>query len=439
MKTNKEKTKGSFLYTLGMLSYNMEYMIIANLSFALTDSYAISAITVGLIFMVSRFFDGVTDIIAGIVIDRFNPTIGKARVYDLLHIPMWIILVLVFSVPNVGNTGKIIWVFVFYNLLQSVITTFMNVAEPLRLQRSFIEEARVKVMTVTSALTMLTGVVGGIAMPVLIGIFAEQPHGWTIITSIFAVPFAIFGLLRFLLLPEMPNYIEESRKEKIPSIKESLMALVQNKYALLYGILMICWAMTNTTNTSSSTYYFKYVYGDVSAAGIVALPVIFSMFFALFIPKLMKKLGKVNTVRCGLIVAIVCSLIKYLFPYQIIVLAILSLGVTCGTMILSFMKPILTIDCITYGKWKTGNAVEAVYSSVNSLADKIGLGLGSALLGAVLQIGGYRGELAVQNASAIVAIRILYALVPAALLGIALVAFIFFDLDKKLEKNQHDS
>lgn len=431
MKTNKKKTKGSFLYTLGLLSYNMEYMIIANLSFALTDSYAISAITVGLIFMISRLFDGITDIIAGIVIDRFNPTVGKARVYDLLHIPMWIMLVLVFSVPNVGNVGKVIWVFVFYNLLQSVITTFMNIAEPLRLQRSFIEEARVKVMTVTSIFTMLVAVVGGIAMPVLIGIFAEQPHGWTIITSIFAVPFAIFGLLRFLLLPEMPNYIEESQKEKIPSIKESLMALVQNKYALLYGILMICWAMTNTANNSSSTYYFKYVYGDVSAASIVAIPTIFTILFIALIPKFMEKLGKVNTVRCGLILAIVCSLLKYLFPYQIVVLAILSLCVTCGTMVLSFMKPILTIDCITYGKRKTGNAVEAVYSSVNSLADKIGLGLGSVLLGVVLEYGGYQGELAVQSASAIAAIRILYTIVPAALLGIALIAFIFFDLDKK--------
>ena len=67
---------------------------LAYLSYALTNSYAISAITVGTIFLVSRIFDGVSDVIAGVVIDRTNSKLGKARVYDLLHVPLWLCLVL---------------------------------------------------------------------------------------------------------------------------------------------------------------------------------------------------------------------------------------------------------------------------------------------------------------------------------------------------------
>lgn len=46
--------KGSLAYALGMISYNAEYAVVAQLTYALTESYALSALTVGMIFLVSR-------------------------------------------------------------------------------------------------------------------------------------------------------------------------------------------------------------------------------------------------------------------------------------------------------------------------------------------------------------------------------------------------
>lgn len=431
---NGKKRPASVLYALGMLSYNMEYMVVAYLTYALTNSYAISALTTGMIFMFSRFFDGFTDVVAGFVIDKWSPKMGKARVYDLLHIPLWICLVLTFSVPNIGLTGKIIWVFIFYNLLQSVIATFMNVAEPLRLERSFQESQRSKVMAVTTILTLFSSVAAGIAMPLLIEAFGARPHGWTIISAIFAVPFGIFGFMRFLLLPELPEQ-QCAARLKPPTIKESLYSLAHNKYALLNGGLMICWAMTNTLVNGVNTYYFQYVYGDISAASIVGIPVILSIVFIIFIPKFVGKFGEVPVVRAALISIAACYLCRLLAPTNIILLAAMMLGSTCGLMVLSFMKPMLTISCMKYGKWKLGNSVEAAYSTVNSLADKIGLGLGSVLLGAILQAGGYDGTLAVQSQQAVFTIKMLYTVIPAALMGIALVCMLFFNIDKEMPKS----
>ena len=365
----------------------MEYMLVGQLSYALTDSYSFSAIAAGMIFLLSRFFDGFTDIIAGFIIDRLNPECGKARIYDLLHVPMWILLVLVFSVPDIGMTGKFVWVFLFYNLLQSVTTTFMNVAEPLRLQRSVREEHRMSVMRTTSMMTLVFGYIGGFALPILISIFEDMEHGWTII-------------------------------------------------GLIFGGVMICWAMYNTVTQTTSTYYFTHVYGNVSAASFVALPGMLSVVFVAFVPKIIEKLGKENTVRTGLLATAIVSFAKLLCPYSIVGLGLLSLAASCGIMCLGFMKQLLNIDCITYGKLKTKSNVEAAYSTVNSVADKIGLGLGSMITGVILQLGGYDGDLEVQSASTVFTIKMVYAVVPAVLMVIALIFFAFYHAERDIAKLQ---
>ena len=425
------KVRGAYLYAAGMISYNLEYAFIGNLTYALTNSFGISAIAAGTIFLISRIFDGFTDILAGVVIDRWNPRIGKARIYDLLHLPLWICVILLFSVPDVGMTAKLIWVFVLYNTVQSVIATFMNVSEPLRLQRSFVESARLKVMSVTTIGTLVFSMVLGFTLPQLIKIYGSRPHGWTIIACIFAVPMVIFGLLRFFLLPELPQK-ESARTTQKLSIGDCLKALFQNKYALMYGVVMICWAMYNTITTGTQNYFFQYVYGDIGGLSAMSIGTLLTIGFIAIVPRLTQKFGRVQTVRMGLFATMIACLGRLVLPHNLVWLAFMQFVALCGVMILSFMKPLLTIDCITYGKWKTGNAVETAYSTVNSLADKLGLGIGSFVLGAILNMGRFDGSLAVQPDSAVQTIKMLYTVAPALLMAAALVTLAFYNLEKRL-------
>lgn len=431
------KVKGAYLYAAGMISYNLEYAFIGNLTYALTNSFGISAMAAGTIFLISRIFDGFTDILAGVVIDRWNPKVGKARVYDLLHLPLWLCVILLFSVPEVGMTAKLIWVFVLYNTVQSVIATFMNVSEPLRLQRSFPDQARLKVMSVTSIGTLVFSMLLGFTLPQLIKIYGAQPHGWTIIASIFAVPMVIFGLMRFFFLPELPQKESVKITQKL-TIGDCLKALVQNKYALMYGVVMICWAMYNTLGTGSQNYFFQYIYGDIGGLSVMSIGTLLTIGFIALVPRLTQKFGRVQTVRFGLAATMLACLGRLLMPQNLLWLAVMYFIAMCGIMTLSFMKPLLTIDCITYGKWKTGNAVEAAYSTVNSLADKLGLGLGSFVLGAILNMGKFDGTQAVQPDSALFTIKMLYTVLPAALMAIALIALAFFNLEKRLPQMEKD-
>ena len=97
--------------------------------FYYTDYAGVSAFAVGAIMMISRVFDGISDLIMGVIVDRTKSRFGKARPWLLrMCVPFAIAGVLLFSVPSTwSDTPKLIYVFITYNLVSTVIYTAINV------------------------------------------------------------------------------------------------------------------------------------------------------------------------------------------------------------------------------------------------------------------------------------------------------------------------
>lgn len=85
-------------------------------------------------------------------------------------------------------------------------------------------------------------------------------------------------------------------------------------------------------------------------------------------------------------------------------------------------------DTIDYGEWKTGIRTEGLVNSACSFGYKIGNGIGLALLGLILEIGGYAGEAAVQTASALASIKICFVWIPMGVYAAGLVIMAFYHL-----------
>ena len=96
----------------------------------------------------------------------------------------------------------------------------------------------------------------------------------------------------------------------------------------------------------------------------------------------------------------------------------------------------MVTDTIEYGEWKTGIRTEGLINSAASFGQKIGNGLSSVLLGAILSIGGYVGTAASQSASAITAIRTSY--VPIILTVIQIIVLFFYHLDEEYDSILND-
>lgn len=151
------------------------------------------------------------------------------------------------------------------------------------------------------------------------------------------------------------------------------------------------------------------------------------------IAAVVKKVGKRNTFAIGLVFNIVGMLLLAFCGGNLALIYISSIirgiGGACGGATMWAMVS----DTIDYGEWKTGYRTEGLINSACSFGYKIGNGLGSAMLGWILALGGYVGTAATQTPSAIFSVKICFVWVPILVYVIGLILMKFYNLDAEFE------
>ena len=106
--------RSQLAYALNELASNPIYTIsLSFLTFFYTDVLGMEAGLVGLIILVSKIFDGVSDLWAGNLIDHTHTKSGSARPWVLRSaVLMAAAYVLLFTVPDCGTLGKAVYIFV---------------------------------------------------------------------------------------------------------------------------------------------------------------------------------------------------------------------------------------------------------------------------------------------------------------------------------------
>ena len=94
-------------------------MISTLLTLFYMDYVGINLATIGLIMLISRMFDGVFDAIMGLIVERTKSKWGKSRPWILwMSVP--------FAVPHSTAMVQAIYIFVTYNLINTVCYTAIN-------------------------------------------------------------------------------------------------------------------------------------------------------------------------------------------------------------------------------------------------------------------------------------------------------------------------
>jgi len=115
-------------YALGDGAANIAWRGVATFLFIFyTDVFGLSPVTVGVLMLVARFSDGISDVAMGIIGDRTKSKYGKFRPWILwTAIPLAAILSLLFTSPDLGTTGKIVYAYITY-IFFTLIYTANNV------------------------------------------------------------------------------------------------------------------------------------------------------------------------------------------------------------------------------------------------------------------------------------------------------------------------
>ncbi len=422
------------------ISLAVNVVLISYLAFYCTDMLGMNPTTVGAVLLVSKIFDGFTDLVVGYVIDKTNTKWGKARPYEWFIVGVWAFSVLLFSVPDMNAVGQVAWVFVFYTLINSVCATFLNGGDSVYMVRAIRkEENRVMVLSISSIIGMIAVMVFAIILPQMIAGMGSTKSGWTTMTLVFAVPFAIIGLLRFFLVKEVvvdasARSMEEplgARASGGHGIGATLKAIFGNVYILLIAGTLLVVNVINGMGTAAS-YYFKYVMGDIGLQSVASMASLVTPFVLILYPFLQKKLGNTNLFRIGAAIGIVGMVVRTAGGANLATIVVGSICSAIAIMPVSMMVNLYLIDCMDYGEWKTNIRLEGSLASLTSFTSKVGAALASAFTGFIMGMAGYDGNLAVQSQAANQAIVGLYNVLPLIMFVILLALSLAYNLDKKL-------
>lgn len=121
---NKLSLKEKLGYALGDGAANIAWRGVATFLFIFyTDVFGLSPVTVGVLMLVARFSDGISDVLMGIIGDRTESKYGKFRPWILwTAVPLGAILALLFTSPDLSSGGKIVYAYVTYIFFTLIYT-----------------------------------------------------------------------------------------------------------------------------------------------------------------------------------------------------------------------------------------------------------------------------------------------------------------------------
>ena len=391
-------------YGGGDLASNLILVLTSTfVTFFYTDALGLNAGIIGTIMLFSRVFDGVSDMLMGFVMDQVKSKRGKARCWLYwLAIPIALATVLVFLVPNIGDTGKYIFVIITYNLVTTFLYTMINIPYGALTSLMTRDQNQRTVINIFRMFMAQVGylIINAFTLPLInaVGGSTEQ-KSWIIVSVMYGILAAALFFICYAKTEERVT-ISSEQEEKI-SFGESFKLIMKNNYWLLIVGVWVFTALSMGIGMSVGTYYAKYVLGNENLAGfLTSIALIPTLVCMPFVAPLSQKYGKRNVVK----------------------------GV--GSAALTGTLFAMVADTIEYGQWKTGKRVEGMLYSSTTFGAKIGAGVGMAVSMGILGAAGYVGTAAVQTESAMSAITGLYLYAPIPFMIALPILYYFYKLDK---------
>ena len=427
-------------YGCGDTACNIVFgMISTLLTLFYTDYAGVSVITVGMVMLVSRVFDGTSDVIMGLIVNRTRSKWGKARPWILwMAVPYCVAAVALFTVPQSGGSLQFWYIFITYNLCTTVLYTAINVPYgtlSTMMTRSSHERDLLSIFRMSMA------PVGRIiavtfTLPV-VKLFGNDQAAWVKAMSMWAAIALVMLIVCFARCKETVRF-EAVQARKVP-LGKNLKALLGNQY---FWAALILWTVTCVHGTivgTSLPYYCKYIFGNdswmysvlyLAEAGTLVLG-------AMCCPLLLRRFGKRNLSLAGAAVAVAAHMALLLNPYSFSWALVTSIVRALGEAPLTAVVFGMMGDVIEFGQWKSHIRQEALIFGGGSLGFKIGTGVTSAVITALLDKAGYlssTGAAVTQPASAVAMIQKIYIWGPTLVWAVAVAALLVYRLDKKYPK-----
>lgn len=414
----------------------------------LTDVVRISPSLAGTVILISKIYDSITDPFEGILCDRTRTFLGRRRPYLLVGIPLIFLSFFALFYPysmesESAQFTAVVLSYLFFSTVVSIVMLNYNALHSeITLdyhERSRLSSIRIFFSTVASILAAL--------LPLeIVRAFADVRTGYIVM----AAGFGLFFALPFIATVAAVRERREFQKPPRPfNWREAFLTPFQNR-TFVYTLAMYLFAFVAIDTVSTIVAYFikyylqrsgevSFVNGTLLIAQVVSLP---------FYVRLSQKLGKVRGYIIGLILWAVTMLFSWLIGPQsarlwvYIFAAFVGLG-TGGivVMIYAIFPDIPDVDELGSGQRR-----EAIYSALVTFIRKLSSALAIFAVSHVLEWAGYippiqeslNGGMRLieqpQSPTFLLALRLIFMLLPLVLLALALMFALRFPLTPALHQ-----
>jgi sugar (glycoside-pentoside-hexuronide) transporter len=452
--TTKEKTG----YGFGDLSANI---ILAAISFYLLY-FMISVASVdpklaGLVFIVGKFWDAITDYLMGVISDKTNTRFGKRRVYMLFGaIPYGLIFILLWITPFSIETSQFVK-FLYYTSAYMLFNTAWTVvyvpynALTANMTRDYDERTSlngIRIIFANVGLLLGAAIFALLAEgegSILAKAFDSVKTGYTVASAIFGVLAMIIMILSASMVKERVESNSTYDKPLLTTIKE-FFSMKEFRSTMMYYLLSMVGfdiIMAVFLFFVNDALGFALVGGGEISMIFIALPLIFAIGSAMFWVKKSEKYEKVKVYSFAVtwisIALLACIFLpKYnasnpMISYLFLGLTVIFVGIGMSAV---QILPFASIpDVVEVDEYYHGVRREGAYYGIVSFVYKMASGISIAIIGLILGFFGYiesiDGAYIAQPESALLAIRFTIGVLP----GLLFIVSLFFgkraNLDRK--------
>lgn len=401
-----------------------------------TDIIKLPALSIGLIFLITRLIDGAGDLLMGLIIDHTKSRWGKSRPYFLWGaLPFALFSAAAFYVPQLSEQWKIIYAFVTYlglsltyTVVNMPLTTILPDLTADSNERTHLATSRILFSFIGAT------IVGTATLPLvnrLGGTNLQNGYFFTMVA--YGMTAAVFLCMTFSMVKENVRHHPISL-----SVRVSFRSLLANRPWQLFAMNIIFMWGAYFLQQGGLLYYYTYCAkaNTQMISTITTLSAVLPVLGTFSTPFLARYMSKKNIYLLSSFVHLM-GIFVLIFSgeqFNILIAGTFISAVGFGLRHTAYFS--MQADPVDYGEWKTGINTGGLIAAINQFIGKIAMALSGVTAVYILSQGGYHGGQP-QTENALRAIQMIFLYLPAVLVGISMAIMCFYPLDELTHKQEN--
>ena len=409
----------------------------------------ISPYWIGVVILVARIWDAITDPLMGHISDRTKSKMGKRRIYLVIAAPFVLLSMYLLFFPYAfpSTALRVVAVLASYLIFTTVQTSVMIPYYSLSSEITSDYQKRASYNSYRLGFSIFASILCVAVPGIVVSMFGDKAIGYQVMSLSFGLLFALSVLFTGLFAREE---IQTPIVQTKLSIKEMAKPLGLRPFRQYLGMFLVL----QMSMAIMSGLFFFYVdfyitksetfLGNSTVVGLIAAALMFSMqIVALPVYlKMIEKKGKTFAYRFGAYLWIGTALFILLIPANAHPMNVYLLGALMGFGISGpgLVPHTMYGDVVDAGQIKFKDRLDGQMSGFTNFINKIAQAVGLSLVMFLIGLAGFKEQtftgpqIVEQPDSALLMIRLIMALAPLIFMSIGILISFRYKIDAKKQK-----